>query len=233
MKRSLDFEGGAPEGPPQKRGGGGGRIVMPYVLKFLTPEMLASAVIGKGGQVISAIRQATQSKIGLTEHNDFYPGTDCRVLTAQANSAESLTDVALQIIAKLAEAAQAQPSDVLGGPGELKIRTLVPRAAVGGIIGKGGVNIKQLREQTGAKIHIGEASSPGPGSEQIVAVTGAQPALEFIMAEINKQIQALQEEPWFQGWAASTTGGGGGMGGRKLPRAQTTRMTRINPSKRR
>lgn len=177
---------------------------MTYALKFLTPEVVASAVIGKGGAVIAAMRQSCQAKIGLTDHNDFYPGTDCRVLTAQANAEESLYEVARQIIAKITECAQATPSESLGQPGELKLRTLMPRAAVGGVIGKGGATVKALREQTGAKISISEAIGSGPHAEQVVAITGSQQALEYVMMEVNKQVQALFKEAWFQSWV---TGG--------------------------
>lgn len=188
---------------------------MPCVLKFLTPEALAAAVIGKGGQVIAQMRQQTQAKLGLTDHSDFFPGTDSRVLTAQAGSMEALMQVTQQIIAKLDECAQACPSEPVGGPGELKLRVLVPRAAVGSIIGKGGANVKQLRESSGAKIFITDATGSGPGAEQIVAITGPTSALEYVMSEVNTQIQALCEEPWFQTWATATTAGALTMGGEK------------------
>lgn len=198
---------------------------MPCVLKFLVPEALASAVIGKGGQVIANMRQSAQAKIGLTDHNDFFPGTDCRVLTAQANTAEQLMQVSNLIISKVADCAEASPSDSVGQSGELKLRVLVPRAAVGSIIGKGGANVKQLREDSGAKIFISDAVGSGPGAEQVVAISGRESAIEHVVSEVNNAIQALNEEPWFQVWASSTTGGayggswgnaatGGGKGGR-------------------
>lgn len=190
---------------------------MPYVLKFLAPEVMASAVIGKGGTVIAAMRHSAQAKIGLTEHSEFYPGTDCRILTAQANAEESLNEVSTQIIAKINECVQSSPSEQLGSPGELKLKTLVPKGAVGGIIGKGGTAIKQLREMSSAKISIGEPTGSGPGAEQTVAISGTQQAIEYVMAEINRQVQALNNEPWFQTWASTSgavSSGGGGCSSR-------------------
>jgi len=180
------------------------------------PEALASAVIGKGGQVIAGMRQQAQAKIGLTDHNDFFPGTDCRVLTAQANTPEQLMQVSVQIITKVSDCAEVSPSEGVGQPGELKLRVLLPRAAVGSIIGKGGANVKQLREQSGAKIFISDAVGSGPGAEQVIAITGPHAAIELVVGEVNKAIQALTEEPWFTVWASSTTGGnyaGAGYGG--------------------
>eukprot|EP00442_Polarella_glacialis_P011271 CAMPEP_0115166958 /NCGR_PEP_ID=MMETSP0227-20121206/74395_1 /TAXON_ID=89957 /ORGANISM="Polarella glacialis, Strain CCMP 1383" /LENGTH=283 /DNA_ID=CAMNT_0002579515 /DNA_START=190 /DNA_END=1041 /DNA_ORIENTATION=- len=144
---------------------------MPCVLKFLTPEALASAIIGKGGAVIAEMRTKTQARLGLTEHSEFYPGTDCRILTAQ----------------------------------------------VGGIIGKGGTNVKQLREKSGGKISISEPLNAGPGAEQVVSLSGSQQAVEYLMAEVNKQVQALSEEPWFASWIATNSGVAGGMGMGMMP----------------
>eukprot|EP00933_Yihiella_yeosuensis_P009661 TRINITY_DN1156_c0_g4_i2.p1 TRINITY_DN1156_c0_g4~~TRINITY_DN1156_c0_g4_i2.p1 ORF type:complete len:312 (-),score=66.69 TRINITY_DN1156_c0_g4_i2:182-1117(-) len=191
---------------------------MPCVLKFLTPEALASAIIGKGGASIAEMRQKTQTKLALTEHSEFFPGTDCRVLTAQGNTPESLVEVSSQIISKVSDCVQNAPSENMGKTDELKLKVLVPKTAVGGIIGKGGSNIKQLRETSGAKISISEPATGGPAGDQVVLICGTAQALEYVMAEVNKQVQALCEEQWFQSWATTSSAMGGmgmgmGMGG--------------------
>jgi len=173
---------------------------MSCCLKVLAPEALAAAIIGRGGGVIAALRQSTQAKITLTEHSELYPGTDCRVLTAQAATEEALTEVITRIIVKIGECVQTSPSEALGSPGELKLKTLAPRAAVGGLIGKGGATIKQLRESSNAKISVSEATGTGPSAEQTVTVVGTPEALEQVMAEVNRQVQALSKEGWFQTW---------------------------------
>lgn len=186
-----------------RRGGAGKRsgttsISMPCVLKFLAPEALAAAIIGKGGAAIAAMRQSCQAKITLTEYGEVYPQTDGRVVTVQANTEEALNDLSKQIVAKVVEAA--------GGEEELKLRVLVPRSAVGGFIGKGGANIKQLREATGAKISTGDPTGAGPGAEQLASMQGTAEALEAVLIEVNKQVQSLNGEPWFAAWASTTVG---------------------------
>eukprot|EP00406_Dinophysis_acuminata_P079902 CAMPEP_0179240454 /NCGR_PEP_ID=MMETSP0797-20121207/15981_1 /TAXON_ID=47934 /ORGANISM="Dinophysis acuminata, Strain DAEP01" /LENGTH=201 /DNA_ID=CAMNT_0020947801 /DNA_START=73 /DNA_END=675 /DNA_ORIENTATION=+ len=197
MKRRYDYD----DSRPQKRSSGGGQGGLPCALKFLAPDVLASAVIGKGGTVISAMRQSTGARVALTEKNELFPGTDCRVLTTQANNEEALNDVSSQIIAALQGCVESGPSDQLGEPGQLKLRALVPKAAVGGVIGKGGAVIKQLREQSGAKVSIQDPTDSGPGADQVVSITGGQRALEHVVAEINRQVQAVSHEPWFESWA--------------------------------
>lgn len=186
-------KGSAPMGP------------MTCVIKFLAPEAMAAAIIGKGGAVIAAMRQSCQAKLALTEHGEVYPSTDCRVLTAQASNEEQLNEVIRQIIAKLGELVKGNNvAEAVGVEGDLKLKTLVPRAAVGGVIGKGGATIKQIREQSGAKISISEPIGSGPGAEQLVAVSGDAQALEFVLLEVNKQIQMLNGEPWFSSWAVTS-----------------------------
>lgn len=218
MKRPFEGKGG--DGPSRKgRKGDGVRTdVGPCVLKFLAPEVLCSAVIGKGGTIIAKLREATQTKIAFSEHGEFYPGTDCRVLTASGNSEDSLNELSRLLIGKVLDCAQAGSPEAFGTPEELKLRTVMPRLAVGGIIGKGGAAIKRLREMSGAKVHIDDAQGSGPGAEQIVTITGSQQGLEYVMQEANTQIQNLGQEDWFQSWAGTSAaaswghGGGGGKG---------------------
>jgi len=168
-------------------------------MKYLAPEVLASAVIGKGGQVISQIRTSTNAKIGLTDHGQVYPGTDSRVLTAQANAEESLNEVSKQIVQKLTEYVKASgPSEAVGSDGDFKVKAVVPRAAVGGVIGKGGSTIKQIRESSGARVSITEPIGSGPAAEQIVSISGTAEALEAVkhkdFADLSKELTTLEQK---------------------------------------
>lgn len=206
-------EGGKGEGKgAPRRNAGTTKIELPCVMKCLAPEVLASAIIGKQGLVIAQIRTSCSAKLALTEHGEFYPSTEARVLTAQANDKESLNEVAKQIIAKVAEVAKSGAVEGVGTDGNLTFKTLVPRAAVGGIIGKGGNTIKQLRETSNAKISISDAVGSGPGSEQVVSIQGTVEAIELVMTEVNNQTSALHGESWFQTWAATTGASYGGYG---------------------
>jgi len=198
---------GKGRGKGSKKGGGrGGTATLQCGIKFLTPEVLASAIIGKGGAVIAEMRTSCQAKLALTEQGEFYPSTDCRVFTAQADEAESLTEVMRQIVVKTAELAKGPNSEgTTGSDGDLKLRTLVPKAAVGGIIGKQGSAIKQLRDTTGAKISISDPYDSGPGAQQIVTISGTAEALEAAMKEVNNQIQMLNGETWFKTWLQGTS----------------------------
>lgn len=213
--KGEDAGEGKGRGKGSKKGGGGsgggGGAMLQCVMKFLTPEVLASAIIGKGGTVIAGMRTSCEAKLALTEHGEFYPSTDCRVLTAQASEQEQLTEVCRQIAGKVVELSKGSTSEgVTKGDGDLFLRTLMPKAAVGGIIGKNGVAVKALRESSGAKISISDPIGSGPGAEQIVSITGSAQALEAALKEVNTQIQLLNGESWFQTWASSAGVSGGG-----------------------
>lgn len=213
---------GKGSGKGSKKGGGGGAAAPGQcVMKFLAPEVLASAIIGKGGAVIAEMRKTCQAQLALTDHGPegFYPQTESRVLTARTNEQESLAELSRQLVAKLVELAKGSAADIVGSESELKLKALVPKAAVGGIIGKGGESIKQLRETSGAKISFSEASGPGPGAEQTVSLIGTAEALEAALKEVNTQIQLLNGESWFTTWASTSATGGDGSAYWNMPPA--------------
>jgi len=199
-------KGGRGKGGAGSGSSGGGAPPLACALKFLTPEALAAAIIGKGGAVISALRTSCSARLQFTDHGDVFPGTESRVLTVQANTEDNLKDLVKQFVGKIGELAEGgTAADAVGVEGDLKIKTLVPRAAVGGVIGKGGASIKQMREDTAAKISINEPTGAGPGAEQLVAISGTAAALETVLLEINKQVQLLNSESWFSKWVTESS----------------------------
>ncbi|KAL5460329.1 hypothetical protein EMCRGX_G033773 [Ephydatia muelleri] len=79
---------------------------------------------------------------------------------------------------------------------DLKIKMLMSSRDVGSIIGKGGITIKTLREQSGAKITC--SSSKSTSSERLVTITGNKEsickAFEAIVVKIE-QDQAAVKQP--------------------------------------
>lgn len=201
---NVGTKGKSEDGPGAKTKGS--PSILPYVMKYLAGDALAAAIIGKGGSTIAEIRTSCNAKLGLTDKGEIFPGTECRVLTAQATSEADLNQVSAQVVDKLVELVKsAGASEACGNDGELKLRALVPRGAVGSIIGKGGGVIKELRESTGAKISIGEPVGSGQNAEQIISISGSAEALRTVLAEVNRQIQLLTSEPWFSTWSTTSS----------------------------
>eukprot|EP00927_Polykrikos_kofoidii_P002973 TRINITY_DN1117_c0_g1_i8.p1 TRINITY_DN1117_c0_g1~~TRINITY_DN1117_c0_g1_i8.p1 ORF type:complete len:425 (+),score=67.87 TRINITY_DN1117_c0_g1_i8:111-1277(+) len=203
MAKSYDVSSSQTKRP---RDSGQREMTLPCVFKILTPAPLASAVIGKGGAVIASWRATTQAKLGLTAQGQVFPNTNCRILTVQAYSEEAINEVIRLVIGKLVECAENTPSEELGYPDAAILRVLLPRIAVGGVIGVGGRVIKALRETSGAKITVNDANEPGVSADQIIVATGNHESLMVCCREFNKQVQAIQEEPWFPQWASNNSG---------------------------
>jgi len=179
-------------------------------LKFLTPVPLAAAVIGKGGTTIASIRADCKARLSLTEHGEFFPNTDCRILTAQANDEEHLGLVIKRIVAIAVEVVKAgRDSQCVGTEEELRLRLLIPHNAAGGIIGKGGSKVNEIRERTDATISIHDPCADGPEADQLVGVAGSAEALVLVLLEVSGQVQALSAEPWFPAWLSANAALGG------------------------
>lgn len=172
-------------------------------MKFLAPEALCAAIIGKAGSVVKDLRSKYSAKISLTDAGDFYPRTDCRVLMISAASQETVDGLIKELVAKVVEADKAMDD------GELTLKALVPHAAAGGVIGKSGGNIKQLRESSGAMLKLENPWGKGPSADQVMTTTGSAEALEQVYSEVNKQIQLVNTESWFPTWASSSGTGRG------------------------
>ena len=67
----------------------------------------------------------------------------------------------------------------------LTLRLIMSGKEVGGIIGKGGEIINNIREESGAKIHISDGSVP----ERIVTVTGSTDAILKSFNLIGKKFE--------------------------------------------
>mmetsp|Transcript_9300 Transcript_9300/g.26128 ORF Transcript_9300/g.26128 Transcript_9300/m.26128 type:complete len:340 (-) Transcript_9300:85-1104(-) len=176
-----------------------------WFMKILAPEAVAAAIIGRGGSTLAWLRQSCQASITISGHGELYPETDCRVMIVQAASRESLNEVSRKILSKLQELPESRASsDAVRRDGELKLNLLVPRAAIGGMIGRGGFTIRQISEMSGATISISDAVGSWPGVDQLVAIVGPALGLQYVISQVVEQIEKLNQEPWFSAWASAT-----------------------------
>mmetsp|Transcript_22580 Transcript_22580/g.56855 ORF Transcript_22580/g.56855 Transcript_22580/m.56855 type:complete len:368 (+) Transcript_22580:271-1374(+) len=156
-KRPPPGEDNRPPAKKAARPAGSARADTVY--RLLTPSRFAGYVIGKGGATIRQVRQDTGSRLKVAEG---LLGSEERVIIVSSKTNDSFEQCAAQsavraLHQKLIEAEQtapasADPSDVASP--KTQLRLLVPQSQAGCIIGKGGVFIKQAREETGASVRI-------------------------------------------------------------------------------
>jgi len=120
-------------------------------IRLQVPNALIGSIIGKQGEAIKSIREQSQAKVNIA---DSQPGED-RDITIKG-SIQSLEQAINLLITNMSQNRnQPFPSDQPLDD-SLSIKVLVANDQAGAIIGKGGEVIKQLREESGARISIGK-----------------------------------------------------------------------------
>eukprot|EP00117_Sycon_ciliatum_P008919 scpid73415/ scgid11425/ Heterogeneous nuclear ribonucleoprotein K len=189
-------------------------------LRCLIPAEDAGAVIGKGGSVIKHMRTLASSVL-LPDSN----GAPDRVLTVIAPSNEQILDVLKCVLPQLGQSARADPN--MSATFRPTLRVLLIQDQVGGIIGRGGERINQLRQSTNTTIKVNPDPMPN-STERLAAVTGQDEdiihcitrIMEFIAENPSNQAHPLLFDPAVsyqdQGWTGRGGRGGsrGGRGGR-------------------
>jgi heterogeneous nuclear ribonucleoprotein K len=130
------------------QGFGGGEK---FETRLLIPSKMGGAVIGKKGCNIQQLRSDYNAMIRVPDA----PGPE-RIMSVTCEDLEGCCCVIEAAIPYMYE----QEEDD-GSPKE--IRVLVNQGIVGGIIGKGGAKIKEIRETSGANIKAYQSCAPQVG----------------------------------------------------------------------
>mmetsp|Transcript_2761 Transcript_2761/g.5391 ORF Transcript_2761/g.5391 Transcript_2761/m.5391 type:complete len:563 (+) Transcript_2761:473-2161(+) len=181
-------------------------------LKVLVSNGASGLVIGRCGKTISEIQERTKARIKLSQGGDYYPGTADRVCLVQGSLTNTISAVN-SVLSKLYEIQRLQkfPSqndsiiefdattEVDENPTSFIVRFLIPSAFCGMIIGRGGSNIKSLKEKSGVStIQLSQkendvmtdaaASIMASTSERIMTIsgTGMKGCMQCITSILNE-----------------------------------------------
>jgi predicted RNA-binding protein YlqC (UPF0109 family) len=165
-------------------------------IRLQVPNTLIGSIIGKQGETIKAIREQSQAKVNIA---DSQPGED-RDLTLKG-SLQSLEQAINLIITNLSQNRnQPYPSDQPLDD-SLSVKVLVANDQAGAIIGKGGEVIKQLREESGARISIGKKVD----FVRVITVMGSSAALRAALSVLARLIHdhpSSARNPFLHGFRA-------------------------------
>ncbi|PFH38370.1 putative RNA-binding protein Nova-1 [Besnoitia besnoiti] len=193
----------------------------PCYLKMIVNNVAAGAIIGKNGSAIAAMEQQTGCALKLSPLNAFYPGTQDRVLVMSGEQ-EQLNNALILTLDKIKETVTSAqfgttgtpsgaPAGSNGTPGEddgrresfggaesvpqpkITCRLAIPKSAVSIIIGKGGQQIRELQDTTGARVQV---SSREEGLvERMITITGL---LEHVRAAALAIAACIQTDPYLR-----------------------------------
>ena len=204
-----------------------------FEVRLLIPSKVAGSIIGKAGANIQKLRSDNTAQVRVPD----CPGPE-RVMTIEADSAETLLSVIEQSLPLMTEEAVSGGHRRGGGGGgghqssgdaSLEIRILVHQSIVGGIIGKGGSKIKEIRDISGANIKVYQTAAP-QSTDRCTSLQGSMEKLLLAIKEVfniifNSEIRGMSQ-PYdpinFDGFYAHEYGGfgsdmdvgGGAYGGR-------------------
>eukprot|EP00933_Yihiella_yeosuensis_P007521 TRINITY_DN1125_c1_g1_i1.p1 TRINITY_DN1125_c1_g1~~TRINITY_DN1125_c1_g1_i1.p1 ORF type:complete len:372 (+),score=51.58 TRINITY_DN1125_c1_g1_i1:80-1195(+) len=174
-----------------------------YVFKLLVPRSSSGGVVGEGGAVIRKLQEETSCKLVLS--SGLYPKTTYRVMSIFGSTQESVVEASKEIIELVFDHL---PQGKQAGS---ILSVLIPRMAVGAILGREGATIKQIRETSGIQhfflIDQNVSGKLFPFRDQEVILEGSKAAMNHVSADIIKHVHGCSSEPQFTGWARATWNG--------------------------
>ncbi|CAM9663554.1 unnamed protein product, partial [Heterosigma akashiwo] len=154
-------------------------------IKILVVGGVAGSIIGKGGSVISEIKQEFNIKMHISGNDDLFPGSMERVVYLGGENPEMIKGAARKVVSKIAEGAarRAEKNGESSDPAtmEISVTLSLPSGAVGAVIGKGGSHLKAVRDASGCTIRLAqrEEAQVYP-SERLTSIRGSTPGCQTV-----------------------------------------------------
>ncbi|UYV78254.1 FUBP3, partial [Cordylochernes scorpioides] len=138
-------------------------------LEVSIPGPKAGLIIGKGGENIKNMQEITGVKMHLVQDNTQIVAHDKPLrITGEARKCEGRG----------------------GGGAPLTDTIIVPKPAVGLVIGKGGETIKRIQHDSGARLHFDTSKDQDPPGDRYCIVTGTPSQVECALGIISELIQS-------------------------------------------
>ena len=172
-------------------------------VRLLLLERSCGAVIGKGGENISRLRN---------NFNVYVQMPSTRTVD-RAFTVKGATDNCMGVVREILQVATQGPYST-NQQCEVELNLLVQTSMIGSILGKGGERIKEIREATHAKVKIYEECLPC-SNERVIAIGGDENehvlvALHTILNIIKEQGPQRSRARYYEPGNSDTAGSFGG-----------------------
>ncbi|KAF7136116.1 hypothetical protein RHSIM_Rhsim08G0070600 [Rhododendron simsii] len=169
------------------------------VFRFLCPGKKIGSIIGRGGEIVKQLRADSKSKIRIGE---TVRGCEERVVTIYSSSEETnrfddTDDMVCPAQDALFRVHDRVVAEDLGADENMEetpqvtVKLLVPSDQIGGVIGKGGQIVQNIRSETGAQIRIlKDDHLPGCalGSDELVQISGEPRVVRKALYQIASRL---------------------------------------------
>lgn len=192
----------------QEMSGGNDDHVPPVTMRLLVPQSQCGPLIGKAGQRIKEIREASGTTITIP--SESMPGSTERSVTL-AGSPDSIK-ICISKICEVFEEFPPRQNNIQFYPGMQSVgsasqmmamsgqmsfsglsrrtqqRVTLPSNVIGSLIGKGGCHINEIRQFSGATVQVEEAKNTSRRS--VITIGGSPEAVSCATFLINARISA-------------------------------------------
>jgi len=172
-------------------------------MKILIPSASCGPLIGKGGANIAELNKITSARIRISPNRTVFPGTNDRVavLTGPGEVVMNAIDVVVKRLFEI-ENENLKANDPSGAStqSESRIRIVIPFAAAGVIIGRGGDHIRQIRQLHSCRIKVGDAVDPYGTKERMITILSDSPSP--VIKGMQQILLLLMKEPAIGSYAS-------------------------------
>ena len=148
-------------------------FILEPLLKLLVPNYAAGGLIGKGGTLITEMQNKFGGNIRLSSNREYYPGTDERVVvvTGEVNQIIDFNNHIMEkVLGDPSKQSERSPRDE--GRGQ-KVKIVLTNGAAGLLIGRAGITIKAIQEESKAKISICSLEVASVPGERVLTMSGS------------------------------------------------------------
>lgn len=136
----------------------------PRHLKMLVHNHVAGTIIGTGGVVLAELESTTGACIRLSRPGVTFPGTSERLLVA-GGSLDAVHQLLRKVVEKQLAAAAEQGTEPNTGMNTLRL--ILPNSSVSSVIGRGGEVVREIQQETGARVSVGDRV---PGFQERICI---------------------------------------------------------------
>jgi poly(rC)-binding protein 2/3/4 len=169
------------------------------VYRFLCPGKRIGSIIGRGGEIVKQLRADSKAKIRIGE---TVRGCEERVVTIYSSSEETnrfdetddlvcpAQDALFRVHDRVVAEDLGADEDMEENP-QVTVKLLVPSDQIGGVIGKGGQIVQNIRSETGAQIRIvkdDHLPACALGSDELVQISGEPRVVRKALYQIASRL---------------------------------------------